>query len=591
MTLAPDGVPVARRPRGAAAQRLTSRSATSHRLSSFETAQGLGGLIGVLVAAGFIVWVGWPDLIEAIALTWLVVPLALAIAANRAPRSPWPQALSVLSVNGLTIFVAAFSGGALSPFALWLVLAPFEAALRRHRAMVWLAMGSAALGYAGLLALSALDALPPSRLTPAFAEILFAALPLLAILYAGAAALSADRAYRAAARAAEEGAAHYRLLAENAGDMITRHRADGRIVFVSAAARALTGYAPEDLIGRAPGDLVHGEDLAKMETAFAEASYRGRDAAAEIRLKRADGEYAWVDLRCRPTREGGEAGAIVAVTRDIAERKRHDAELKAACDAAEAANRAKSRFLANMSHELRTPLNAIIGFSDMMRQGMFGPIGHAKYEEYAGLIHGSGEHLLALISDILDMSKVEAGKYELQKERVDLGALIAETLTIMRVGAEQRKIRLRTEWPDAPPALEADRRALKQILLNLLSNAVKFTPEGGRVTVSVARSENGLRLTVSDTGRGIPAEALSRLGAAFEQVAGAYTSGQPGTGLGLAIVKALTGLHGGTMTIESELGRGTRVTIALPAACILPPEHAPEGESNIHYLEPRRASA
>jgi two-component system cell cycle sensor histidine kinase PleC len=230
---------------------------------------------------------------------------------------------------------------------------------------------------------------------------------------------------------------------------------------------------------------------------------------------------------------------------------------------AEEANQAKSKFLANMSHELRTPLNAIIGFSEIMESGMFGPLGTDKYREYCSDIHQSGQYLLDVINDILDMSKIEAGRIRLDPEPVELEAFLNDAMRVVSGRADDKRLAL-TARIGRGIRLTADQRLLKQIALNLLSNAVKFTPEGGRVTVR-ARSRSGwVVIAIADTGIGIPEDALARLGRPFEQVESQLTKSHQGSGLGLAIAKSLTELHHGTMHIRSRLNRGTMVMLRLP---------------------------
>ncbi len=230
---------------------------------------------------------------------------------------------------------------------------------------------------------------------------------------------------------------------------------------------------------------------------------------------------------------------------------------------AEEANQAKSKFLANMSHELRTPLNAIIGFSEIMESGMFGPLGAEKYNEYCNDIHSSGQYLLDVINDILDMAKIEAGRIRLDFEELDLDALLAEATRVVSARAQDKQLELVAKIsPDL--GLRADRRALKQIILNLLSNAVKFTPAGGRVTVRGRADGDCIVLAIADTGIGIDKDALAKLGRPFEQVESQLTKSHQGSGLGLAISKSLVELHGGNMRIRSTLGKGTLVVVRLP---------------------------
>jgi len=242
---------------------------------------------------------------------------------------------------------------------------------------------------------------------------------------------------------------------------------------------------------------------------------------------------------------------------------------------AEEANQAKSKFLANMSHELRTPLNAIIGFSEIMESGMFGPLGADKYQEYCGDIRGSGEYLLDVINDILDMSKIEAGRIRLDFEDLELDPLLSEAMRVVSARAQDKQLEVTARIsPDLK--LRADRRALKQIALNLLSNAVKFTPAGGRVTVRGRATDHCIVLGIADSGIGIAKEALTRLGRPFEQVESQLTKSHQGSGLGLAIAKSLVELHGGRMRIRSSLGKGTLVIVRLPLKpqCQLPKEEA-----------------
>ena len=318
-----------------------------------------------------------------------------------------------------------------------------------------------------------------------------------------------------------------------------------------AATLALLGRVPEEIVGQAMMSLTHGEDVNAMQAALMEASYFGRDGSAEVRLRRRDGTYVWAEFRCRPAQDGD----IVAVTRDISERKLQEQALVEARDAALGASRAKSSFLANMSHELRTPLNAIIGFSEMMNREMFGPIG-PRYQEYSRLIHESGTHLLDLINSVLDMSKIDAGKFQLNEELFDLEETAQAAVRFLKIPAERAGVALKLSIAPNARLMFADRRAIKQILVNLLSNGVKYTPPGGEVRVT-ARIADGLEIIVRDSGTGISKANLERLGRPFEQVENADTRAKEGTGLGLAICKRLVAMMLGEIGVHSTPGQGS----------------------------------
>lgn len=276
---------------------------------------------------------------------------------------------------------------------------------------------------------------------------------------------------------------------------------------------------------------------------------------------RANGRY--IVSRRTPLPGGG----WVTLFADLTDRKHAEDALRDAKDQAEAASRTKSEFLANMSHELRTPLNAVIGFSEIIHQQIFGPIGEVRYIDYAKDIHTSGTHLLQVINDILDISKAEAGKVELREGSVDVGRTLAACVKLVAARAETGLVRIEVDVPEATPHLLADEQRLRQIALNLLSNAVKFTPPGGRVRATCARDAQGrLCLVVSDTGIGMRAQDIPRALEPFGQVESALTRRFEGTGLGLPLVKKLVELHDGTFELASEPGKGTVATVRFPAA-------------------------
>ena len=365
---------------------------------------------------------------------------------------------------------------------------------------------------------------------------------------------------------------------------------DAFVLFDKNGRLILSNQAFQDAFAFEPGVLRRGvfkqdlNQIAALAIKSDQPAAGGRAGAREIELH--DGR--WLQLIERFTSDGGSvvtAADITAIKQKEAERQRaterlhvtitelEDREEKlsllarkyeVAMTRAEAANQAKSEFLANMSHELRTPLNAINGFSEIMAGEMFGPLGDAKYKGYAGDILKSGQHLLSLINDILDMAKIEAGKMTLHYEPVSLTEICEDAIRLMRGKAQDSGLTLSLEAPDLPE-IDADYRGLKQVMLNLISNAVKFTPEGGEITVSLqALNGDRVRIAVTDTGIGIAAQDLARLAQPFEQVEGQHSKTTQGTGLGLSLTKALIELHQGQMLMESEPGVGTTVSFDIP---------------------------
>ncbi len=282
-------------------------------------------------------------------------------------------------------------------------------------------------------------------------------------------------------------------------------------------------------------------------------------ASFDVKLR--DGR--WIKVSDHRTADG----SIVGIRTDITDLKNREEALFAAKEAAEIASRSKSDFLANISHELRTPLNAIIGFSEIMREELFGPLGSPQYREYIGDVFDSAQHLLNVINDILDIAKAEAGKLELVDDEVDIYSIVGATTRLVQERAQRGGVAIRIRLPPGLPTLEADERKLKQILLNLLTNAVKFTPSGGSIEIAGRIGEAGdFVVTVIDTGIGIAADDIATALAPFGQVDSKLARKYEGTGLGLPLSNAMVKLHGGELTIESVVGQGTTVTIRLPAS-------------------------
>jgi cell cycle sensor histidine kinase DivJ len=362
------------------------------------------------------------------------------------------------------------------------------------------------------------------------------------------------------------------LLARNMTDAITRHGRNGDVLFASPAAEPLFGARPSELVGHGLFDRVHVADRPAYLTALAEAAAGGEDRSVEFRIRRGDandrnaGAFIWVEMRCRPLdrASGGNTNEreVVAVLRDVSERKTQERALEIARAESDRANAAKSHFLATMSHELRTPLNAIIGFSDMLTNETL-VLDPARKIEYARLINESGHHLLSVVNGILDMSKMETGNFEITPEPFAPEPVITSCCDLLALKAREAGVEIKTRIAPLPELL-ADRRAFNQILINLVSNAIKFTPRGGRISVSAFADDAKVSVVVEDTGVGIGEDDLPRIGEAFFQARASYDRRHDGTGLGLSIVKGLVRLHDGDIDIASRLGKGTRITVRLP---------------------------
>ncbi|WP_430424008.1 sensor histidine kinase [Phenylobacterium sp.] len=522
-------------------------------------------------AAGGLLWhAGWA---LAIALTagglaangmldtgpTLLAPTLLALGAGGAAAG-LGAILSLFGAPGRAAAVLAWglagagachlTGGIAGPLAAW-CLAPAAAATAfRNRDLL-------ALGGAAALAAAAVSALDTALLPLPGVEA--AAAPWLSLM-----ALSTVTLGFAAGLVGFQGANQRDVRRREKADQVLellRHQPlllatvdrSGRVL--GAAGAVIADYGPHQLEGRSLGHLVAEHELPGLAAAL---HTTVREGQASLYCAPTDGGDGWLEL----TLKANASGNIVAAIRDAREQFAREKRLEAERVTAEQQNAGKSRFLANMSHELRTPLNAIMGFSDIMRQRLFGPLGD-RYAEYAELIHESGTHLLELINDVLDMSKIEAERFELSIETFDARDAIAAVLRLMRGQADRAGVHLRGVLPIAPLQADADRRAVKQIALNLISNALKFTPRNGSVTVTVQGHGDTLELIVADTGVGIAQDDLDRLGRPFEQ-AGDADQRAAGSGLGLSLVRAFARLHGGEMTVESSVGEGTTVTVRLP---------------------------
>ena len=544
---------------------------TTARHQSFIASHLLGGLLALCVFPVYLVVGGKPSLLGAAAFLWLLSPIGIAIFLARTGRFAAAHLASAANLAGLVTYCAWLTGGLGSWLIPWMVVVPIEAALATDRRIVAWAAGVAGLGLTVLAVAQGLGHMLPPQAVPLSPILLGLIGAMSAMAYAAALVVMVQLVHRRSESTVRAGEERYRLLAENATDMITRHDEKGRVIFASLAAQQLFGEPAQKIAGDGLFERVHVADRPAYLTALSRSFANNEPIAVEFRVRRAGSaeaaRYVWVEMRCRPLRAEGaplDRPGIVAVTRDISDRKAQEAEILRTRDEAESASRAKTQFLANMSHELRTPLNAVIGFSEILNRELFGSLGEARYRDYARLIHESGEHLLNVVNDILDMSKIEAGKFKIVKEPFDVAPLVKSCCDLMRHTAEQRSLSLIMDVAPGIPELPADKRACKQMLLNVISNAIKFTDPGGWVRVSAALADGNIEFIVADNGIGIAEQDLPKLGNPFVQANNSYDRSYDGAGLGLSVVKGLARLHGGRLELASKLGEGTIATIVLP---------------------------
>ncbi len=537
----------------------------------------MGGTIVCLVIPVYIWQLGWPSLWESAALAWLASPILIALYLSRTGRLNAAHLLSAASLAGLVGCLATVTGGLGSFLLAWLIVVPVEAALSGSKRVVLTSIGLCCLVFAVLSGLQFWEWMPQAY---DFGERVHLLPPLgfiSAMGYIGGLSLSIQDLHAKSTGALRRSEERLRLLAENATDLITRHEHDGRVSFASGATQAFGGGDGSDLIGDGLAELVHVADRPKYRQALQDAGRNGSLTSVEFRVAVRPGSesgtaprpplYRWSEMRCRPLpvdNANGGRHPVVAITRDVTERRHHQDALLVARDEAEAANEAKTHFLAKVSHELRTPLNAVIGFSEIVRDELDELGGHEHRVEYAELVRESGTHLLSVVNDLLDMSRIEAAKFEIDPVMFDATGIIDNCVRTLMPSAQKGQIHLTIEAAGSQGPIYADPRAYRQIALNLISNALKFTPGGGRVTVDLVVEEGLHRLTVRDSGIGIPEAVLPRLGVPFVQADNGLSRIHGGTGIGLSVVKGLAELHGGTLNIASVLGEGTTVTVDFP---------------------------
>ncbi len=548
---------------------------TRARHRAFMAPRLLGSLAAFAAFPAYLAMRGAPTALEVAAFAWLIAPILLSWFLSRTGRYEGAHVLSSLALAGLVMTVAMTTGGIESFAAIWLVVVPLEAALSASRRVVALASALALTCAAMLIALGYFGMLPTPEVNTVSRSIFMAFGVASATLYAAGLAFGAESLARTSVALLYVEEDRYRLLARNMSDVISRHRRNGAVQFISPAAETMLGASVSRLLGHGLFDRVHVVDRPAYLTALSDAARGGEARSVEFRLKRDAPrgsergslvDFIWIEMRCRKIQEQA---------------------LDLARTAAEQADASKTRFLATMSHELRTPLNAIIGFSEMIVQEDVLMVNAARRKEYAQLINDSGQHLLSVVNGILDMSKMESGNFEISPEPFAPRAALLNCCNLLALKARDNAIDLVSRAPEDLPDMTGDPRAFKQIVLNLVSNAIKFTERGGRVTVSASVEGSRLMLRVIDNGVGIAADDLKRIGDPFFQAGKTYQRRHEGTGLGLSIVKSLVELHAGEIIVQSKIDEGTTVSVALPLT-FTPP--APQPPSNVAKLTPRSAT-
>lgn len=517
------------------------------------TAAGLAAALGI-PAAGFVGASMHFVVVQAV-LSSLCLVLAALLAGTGAYETVAGTGVAVVAM--LLALGAVQSGGAASPLFWLLPIIPAEGFTFERQRLFRFSIGIASLAACLVLGAEWLDlAAPPGS------PLAIAGASAAGIAYFALRGFRARRAMAAARRAETGYQTEGRLLEDMLDKAVLRFGTDGTLVDASEAARRWFGERLADDRHPFALSIVHVTDRVRYLAAFGDIRAGAASAQCEVRLSSSEGQgFVQTVLKLGAIRRTSHAEATVLVLiEDKPGGRKRAEELQAALNEARTVSDAKSSFLAMVSHELRTPLNAIIGFSDVLDQEFFGGFEDPRQKEYVGLIRQSGEHLLAVVNGLLDISKIEAGRYELVMEPFDAEDVLASVVAAIRSDADRKGIDLDIRNHCGSERPMADRRAVQQILLNLLSNAVKFT-DSGAVTVTAQLRDGFFEIEVKDTGAGIAPQELPHLGKPFVQGSSGLARRYPGTGLGLSLVKGFAELHGGSMALASELGRGTTVCV------------------------------
>jgi len=545
-------------------------------------------VVAASVLLGTPIWLffyGVPTPAQSLIFLLAQTPLISVAVLVRTGKLRLAQSLSIFGWLAMAVAVHALTEGYEIISIALLTIALVEAALTPEIVMVFVIEAATV----DVLALTSGMRFPSPDLTSIEHSTSVAILAAPLLLYIAVVAICAIRAENVRMRADAQNARDLRLLTDAIGDIVLHLDRNGAVSTIVGDTHKTYGLDRRDLIGRGFFQRVHIADRPAFLKLVSDAFDRALPTTAVLRVQislspSARGKYVepifnYFDARmCRAEPlaedvattgegEGEKTVPVVCILRDVTAARRAEEAIAAARVESERAAAGKTRFLANVSHELRTPLNAIIGFSEMLANPELAPTDPRKQREYAEIISNSGHHLLAVVNTILDMSKIESGSMQIFPEPFSLPALIDQCCDMVQLKADQSSVTLLRDYRRDIDDLVADKRACKQILLNLLSNAVKFTPANGKVRIDLNPEGNLLAISVIDSGIGISAADLARLGDPFFQASASHDRAYEGTGLGLSVVRGLVGLHGGSITVESAPRKGTSVTVRLPLDC------------------------
>ncbi len=515
----------------------------------------------------------WPDLAvtygPALAGSFALLLASLAIASKTGDLRV-PRLMAAATLFAATLYMVGNTGGLASP-VLPLVTVPILVAISWNDKTISAVLTILTIAALGFKYMTSHGQLAGQGDVGALAQLTTMIVLLVGVGLVGTIIMRNRTELAEAVRSAT----HQRnLIAENVSELVTRHESGGGTLFVSPAARPLFGVSPLDLMGAGFLERVHLQDRIKFLKALSDAEHNGRPAVCELRLRyktQSSSRWKWAMVSVRSQRDETTGRVdLIAVSKDITDAKEQAEDLQAALAEARNDGHAQKHFLATMSHELRTPLNAIIGFSDFLQQDSVGEISAVKRAEYIGHIRQSGHHLLNVVNDLINVSRLESGRYEMQPQQFGLVEIVDATLDMLHPIAQKNGVDIACDVAANLPEITADRRACQQVMINVVSNAIKFTPSGGHVRVSARQYGRNLKIKIKDTGCGIPAEFLSRMGQPFAQANVGLNRNHEGSGLGLYVVKGLVDLHGGEIDIKSTQGSGTTVTILLPLKCAAP---------------------